>query len=261
MIAVLSPAKNLNDSCGVDVKTTTPKFKTEANYLANKLKKMSAKKIGTLMNLSSSLADLNYERYQQWEDDFENSDLAQPAGFLFAGDVYRGLDSNTIAEQNYEYFNQNILMLSGLYGVVHPFDKILPYRLEMGTSWKITPKQKNLYDYWGDKVQKHILSLLKKQSSDHLINLASNEYFKVLKGIDKKVNVITPSFKDFKNGEYKSIMVYAKKARGLMARFMVDYEINEIEKLKAFDSEGYYFSPNHSDDTNWVFLRDEQINS
>ena len=111
------------------------------------------------------------------------------------------------------------------------------------------------------KVLNHVLELLEQQSSNTLVNLASNEYFKVLKGIDKKINVITPTFKDFKNGDYKTIMVYAKKARGLMARFMVDHEINEIEKLKAFDSEGYYFSPNHSDEKNWVFLRDEQINA
>lgn len=258
MIAVLSPAKNLNEEVQFKFETSTPTFKKEANQLAKKLKKMSAKKIGTLMNLSANLSDLNYERYQSWLEDFEQSDQAAPAGWLFAGDVYRGLDAATIATENHTYFNNHVAILSGLYGLLRPKDAILPYRLEMGTSWEVTAKQKNLYDFWGDKLKKDLRKRLQEQEDHTIINLASNEYFKALKGIHKNCDVITPSFKDYKNGTYKTIMVYAKKARGLMARFMVDHEIKDPEKLKAFDSEGYYFSPNDSDDKNWVFLRDQQ---
>lgn len=256
MIALLSPAKKIETKKGPKASTTKPQFFKQADLLAQKMKKKSAQEIGSLMNISAQLSDLNYERYQCWDSDFTAQSEAHPAAYMFAGDVYRGLEAESIDAKNQNYFQDHIFILSGLYGLLRPFDAILPYRLEMGTKWAVDSNTKNLYEFWSDQLQKHIEDQLEKANTDTVINLASNEYYKAVSGLNKEAKVITPVFKDLKNGDYKTIMVYAKKARGMMARFMVDKAVKSAESLKAFDTEGYYFSPQNSSEEKWVFLRD-----
>ncbi len=229
----------------------------EANYLVNKMKTKSPLALKRMMGISNDLAQLNQERYQEWTTSPDAQESMQ-AALLFQGDVYQGLEAHSLNKKDMEYAQKNLRILSGLYGILRPEDQIMPYRLEMGCDFKVTPAKKNLYLYWGDKIQKDIMNDLESQGSETIVNLASNEYARVAKLNKTGAHVIAPEFKDFHNGDYKMISFFAKKARGLMARFAIKNKIKNVEELKAFDSEGYFFNNKLSKGDKWVFTRDQR---
>jgi len=207
------------------------------------------------MGISPKLAQLNFERFINWQLPF-STDNAKQALLAFKGDVYTGLDAYSLNEDELQTAQNDLRILSGLYGVLKPLDLIQAYRLEMGKKLQ-TKKGNNLYEFWGDKITKEINKSLIAKNDKYLINLASNEYFKAVVKKKVKAEIITPVFKDFKNGQYKVISFFAKKARGLMTRFIIQNKITDPEHLKAFNSEGYNFNPQLSKNTELVFTRDQ----
>ncbi len=206
------------------------------------------------MGLSDKLALLNYDRYQSWSAAKTVSKDSKPSMLVFKGDVYQGLQAEDLSKAEMKFAQKHIRILSGLYGILRPLDVMKPYRLEMGTKLE-TSEGKNLYEFWGNKVQDNVLQELKNQKSDLLINLASKEYFTVLGKLPEDVNVVTPTFKDYKNGKFKIISFYAKKARGMMARWIIENKITDFEKLSGFNVDGYKYSKAESTATTPVFLR------
>ena len=214
MIIVLSPAKTLDYEFESNRDHSVPAFLSQSIKLINNLKTKEPKDIASLMGLSDKLAALNFDRYQSWSPAKKVSADSKPSMLVFKGDVYQGLQAEDLNNAEMKFAQKHIRILSGLYGILRPLDLMKPYRLEMGTKLE-TSEGKNLYEFWGDKVQKNVLNELKVQRSDLLINLASKEYFTVLGKLPEDINVVTPTFKDYKNGNYKIISFYAKKARGL----------------------------------------------
>jgi uncharacterized protein len=256
MLLVISPAKNLDfETPAVTQTASQPRYLAESKQLIKQLKQLSVQDIASLMSLSDKLAGLNLGRYQTWSTPF-NADNAKQAVLAFNGDVYTGLDAATLDEAGFEFAQQHLRILSGLYGVLKPLDYMQPYRLEMGTKLANT-KGKDLYAFWGD-VLKQSLEAEPALADGILINLASNEYFKAVNAKQLNVRIITPVFKDAKNGQYKMISFYAKKARGLMSRYIIDHKINKPDAIKNFNSEGYYFSAEQSKGDEWVFLREHR---
>ncbi|MAA78037.1 MAG: hypothetical protein CL916_02170 [Deltaproteobacteria bacterium] len=248
MYLVLSPAKRLH-TVSVPKKGTDPVFWSESRTLAQRVQELTTTDLESLMKISSKLSTLNHDRFQN----FSMEDISgTPAIQTFAGDTFVGMDSLTLEDEDIKWAQSRVGILSGLYGVLRPLDRIEPYRLEMGTKLKTT-KGKDLYGYWGDSVQKEVAKRVQASQFPTLVNLASVEYFNVLKGIG--VPVINPVFKEEKNGAYKIIALKAKRARGSMARFAIDKRLDNPQDLKRFDYGGYAFSPDHSDEQNWVFLR------
>ena len=254
MIIVLSPAKTLDYEFETDGNYSVPSFLSQSSKLIGQLKKKEPKDIASLMGLSDKLATLNYDRYQSWTASKKASNDSKPSLLVFKGDVYQGLQAEDLTKKEMNFAQKHVRILSGLYGILRPLDLMKPYRLEMGTKLE-TSQGKNLYEFWGDKIQKNVLDELKNQKSDLLINLASKEYFTVLGKVPEDVNVISPAFKDYKNGKYKIISFYAKKARGLMARWIIQNKVTDFENLKDFDVEGYKYSKAESTSTTPVFLR------
>ena len=254
MIIVLSPAKTLDYEFDNDTNNSVPSFLSQSSKLIGQLKKKEPKDIASLMGLSDKLATLNYDRYQSWTASKNASDDSKPALLVFKGDVYQGLQAEDLSKKEMNFAQKHLRILSGLYGILRPLDLMKPYRLEMGTRLE-TAQGKNLYEFWGDKIQKNVLDELKNQKSDLLINLASKEYFSVLGKVPEDINVISPAFKDYKNGKYKIISFYAKKARGLMARWIIQNKVTDFENLKDFDVDGYKYSKAESTSTTPVFLR------
>jgi hypothetical protein len=205
------------------------------------------------MGVSDKIAQLNANRYNQWQLPFTKTNSKQSL-FAFKGDVYTGLDADTLDDASLEFSQQHLRILSGLYGVLKPLDLMQAYRLEMGTKLA-NSKGTNLYQFWGNQIGE-FLEADPAMADGILINLASNEYFKAVNAKKLNVRIITPAFKDWKNGQYKMISFYAKKARGLMTRYIIDHNIEQPEQLKNFDSEGYRFSQEMSEGDNWVFIRD-----
>lgn len=253
MKIILSPAKSLDfENARVEEKIkTTPEFVEDSQYLVNKLKKYSPNKIKSLMKVSDDIAHLNYERFQKWQYPF--SEEAKQALFVFTGEAYRGLDANSMTEKEVLRANDKLRILSGLYGILKPLDLMLPYRLEMGTSLKVTPTKTNLYKYWGDKLSKHLENEMAED--EVLVNVASNEYSKVLNLKKFGRRVITCTFKEERNGEYKAIMTFAKRARGLMTRFIIQEDIDDVEHLKGFDLDNYSYNDSLSSEDEFVFTR------
>ncbi|OFZ67586.1 MAG: hypothetical protein A3D92_15030 [Bacteroidetes bacterium RIFCSPHIGHO2_02_FULL_44_7] len=252
MKILLSPAKNIDMSRTVATnEATAPYFIKDAEALMSKMRKFSAGKIGKMMSLSKDLADLNFERNQNWQATTELNGENAHAVAIFNGEVYRGLDAPTMTPENLERAQADLRILSGLYGLLKPLDVIYPYRLEMGTKWAVTPAKKNLYQFWG----KRISTQLNSEEKDCIVNLASAEYFKAADAKNLKARVITPVFKEYKNGAYTMLMVYAKQARGRMARFIIDQEIHDAEQIKLFALDGYAFDANLSSEHEWVFTR------
>lgn len=252
MKIVISPAKSLNfESKAPTQEFTQPIFLAEAERLSKILKKKSARSLSKLMSISPALGQLNFERNQSWELPFE-PDNAKQAVYAFTGEVYRGLDANSIPLQDLSFLQEHLRILSGQYGILKPLDLMQPYRLEMGSKLKVGVKP-NLYKFWDKKINKALNAEL--EEDDLFVNLASNEYFKAVQAKDLKVPVVTPVFKDFKNGEYKVIMTFAKLARGLMVRYIVDHKVTTLEGLKGFNYNGYGFDENLSTDTELVFTR------
>ena len=253
MKVVVSPAKSLDFESQLPTdKHTKPMFLDEAKKLNNALSKKSKKTIAELMHISDKLAELNYRRYKEFAVPF-TAENSRPAVYAFSGDVYVGLDAYTIPNKKTEKLQDMLRILSGMYGVLKPLDLIQPYRLEMGTDLKINRK-KNLYEFWGDKITQALNDEM--QDDELLINLASVEYFKSINTDKLKTKVISPVFKDLKNGELKIISFFAKKARGRMARYIVDVNAKNYKDILAFDYDGYSYSQHYTDTENEpVFIR------
>ncbi|MFT7250684.1 MAG: cytoplasmic iron level regulating protein YaaA (DUF328/UPF0246 family) [Flavobacterium sp.] len=252
MKIVISPAKSLDFESQLPTKTfTEPQFLKEANTIQKTLKKQKPKQLMDLMSISEKLADLNWERNQVWETPF-TPENARPAIFAFDGDVYTGLDAYTIPAEKMDDLQDKLRILSGLYGLLKPLDLMQAYRLEMGTSMAIGTK-KDLYEFWKKIITKTLNEELKKD--ELFLNLASNEYFKAVDAKTLKAPIITPEFKDYKDGKLKIISFFAKKARGLMVRYIIDNNAETIEDLKGFNYEGYAFDANLSKGNTLVFTR------
>ena len=257
MFFVLSPAKNLNEKDPSPVSSfTLPDLLPEAEILMQELRQLAPQQIAELMHVSDKIALLNAERNAAWHTPF-TPENAKQAVFMFNGDVYEGIAADTLKPEQIDYLQQHVRLLSGLYGVLRPLDLMQPYRLEMGTAFANT-RGKNLYEFWGDKITDLLNQTLKQTDSDVLINLASQEYFKSVNTKKLNARLITPIFKDEKNGKYKIISFYAKRARGLMVRYAAEHGITEPEMLKNFDYEGYSFNEAASNEAEWVFMREEQ---
>lgn len=257
MLVVVSPAKNLDyESPSVISQYSQPELLDDAEALVKVCKKLSPAKLSGLMSISDKLAGLNADRFHSWTRPFTEKNAKQ-AVLAFNGDVYTGLDAGSFSEQDFDFAQKHLRILSGLYGVLKPLDLMQAYRLEMGTSLK-NPKGKDLYAYWGDKITNMINHALAEQQDDVLVNLASNEYFKSVKKAKLKGHIVTPVFKDQKNGQYKVISFFAKKARGLMARYIIQNQLSHIDQLKAFDLAGYRYDGQSSTEFSPHFLRDEQ---
>ena len=253
MKIVVSPAKTLDyESKLPTTRGTQPSFLETTAGINRKLSRMSKKEIGDLMSISDKLADLNYNRYQEFSEEHTKQN-SRPAVYAFAGDVYTGLDAYTIPSEKIDFMQDSLRILSGYYGILRPLDLIQPYRLEMGTSLPVGRK-KNLYEIWQEKVTNYLNEELKED--ELFVNLASQEYFKAINTSNLKVPVISPVFKDYKNGKLKIISFFAKKARGSMARFLIESEAQTLDELKAFDADGYRFSAEETtNDNEPVFTR------
>jgi len=255
MLILLSPAKTLDYSIDSKSNHTAPQFLNQSSKLIKILRQKEPKDIASLMGLSDKLASLNFDRYQSWKASKTLSDDAKPSVLVFKGDVYQGLSADTFNTKQLKFSQKHLRILSGLYGILKPMDLIKPYRLEMGTKL-VTDKGKNLYEFWGNAIQKNIINELDEQKSDLVINLAYKEYFSVIGKMPEYLNVVSPAFKDFKNGKYKIISFYAKRARGLMARWIIENNIKDFERLSEFNVDGYYYSSKESSVNEPVFLRD-----
>ena len=254
MIIVLSPAKTLDYEFDATGSHSVPAFLSQSSKLIKQLKNKEPKDIASLMGLSDKLATLNYDRYQSWTAAKKVSNDSKQSILVFKGDVYQGLQAEDLTKSEMNFAQKHIRILSGLYGILRPLDLMKPYRLEMGTKLE-TENGKNLYEFWGNKIQKNVLNELKNQKSDLLINLASNEYFSALGKLPEDINTISPTVKDYKNGKYKSISFYAKKARALMARWIIQNKVKDFEDLVKFNVDGYKFSKSESTASAPVFLR------
>ena len=257
MIHLLSPAKSLdfNQETPLD-EYSVPNYLENSEKLIKKLSKFSHKKLKSLMSISDDLARLNADRYSEWKGKREIGATSRQALFVFTGDVYQGLDAKTLSKSSIEYAQNHLLILSGLYGALRPLDIIEPYRLEMGTRLKVG-RPNNLYEFWGSQPTDLINDQLKNQHEKTIINLASNEYFKVVNSKKLDGDIISPVFKDAKNGQYKIISFFAKKARGLMSRYIIDNKIANSDELQGFDLDGYRFNSEMSTRNKPVFTREE----
>jgi hypothetical protein len=252
MKIVISPAKSLNFEKELPTETfSQASFLKEARQVHQVLKQKSPKELSELMAISDKLADLNWQRNQEWKTPFTAKN-ARPAVYAFDGDVYTGLDAYSIPTSKLETLQNKLRILSGLYGVLKPLDLIQPYRLEMGTKLPVG-ESKNLYEFWKETVTKALNKELKKD--ELFINLASNEYFSAVDVKALKVPVITPDFKDYKDGKLKMISFFAKKARGMMVRYIIDTNAQTIDDLKGFNYDGYQFDANLSKGNHLVFTR------
>jgi len=256
MLLVVSPAKNLDyESAVATEKFSQPELLEHSKVLIKKCKTLTPADISSLMSISDKLAGLNAARFGEWATPF-TPENARQAILAFNGDVYAGLDANSFNDDDFTFAQQHMRILSGLYGLLRPLDLMQAYRLEMGKKLD-NERGSNLYQFWGDIITEHLNDALAAQGDNILINLASNEYFKSVNKKVLKAEIITPAFKDWKNGQFKMISFYAKKARGLMARYIIENQISDVEKLKAFDVAGYQYSAELSKGNDWVFTRKE----
>ena len=225
----------------------------QSQQLIDNLRSYSALDLAELMKLSMKLAELNFGRYHDWKTPF-NTKNAKQAALAMKGDVYTGLDAESMSEEDFAFAQEHLRILSGLYGVLRPLDLMQPYRLEMGTKLP-NAEGADLYSFWGETITQAVNKALKAQGDDVLVNLASNEYYRSIK--PKLVNgrIVTPQFKEKKNGSYRMIGVYAKRARGLMSRYIIDHRLQDPEQMKGFNTDGYRFSKQQSKDDQWVFVR------
>ncbi|RTL19295.1 MAG: peroxide stress protein YaaA [Burkholderiales bacterium] len=257
MLFLLSPAKSLDYDTPTPpelaASLTRPQFLADTAALIDVLRGHSVEQVRALMDLSEPLAQLNVERYAAWSPRFTERN-SKPAVLAFNGDVYDGLDAKTLSTEDLAWAQQHVRMLSGLYGILRPLDRMQPYRLEMGTRLA-TPAGASLYDYWGDRLAEHLNQLARGEKAPVIVNLASQEYFRAADRKVLKPRVVDCQFEDWKNGEYKIISFFAKRARGLMARFAIQHRLETPEGLTAFDSDGYRFAPEASAPDRLVFRR------
>lgn len=256
MLTVISPAKTLDfDTPPTTRKATQPLFIERAGELVEDARRMSPDDIRALMGVSDNIAELNHARFMNWSAPF-SLDNAKQSVLAFKGDVYTGLEAESLSAAQLGFAQKHLCILSGLYGLLRPLDLMQPYRLEMGLKFA-NRGGKNLYEFWGDDINKALNRQLQKSGSPVLVNLASNEYFKSVKARQLDAEIITPVFKDLKNGKYKVISFYAKKARGQMARYIIEKELNEPAGMKRFRKDGYRYNKAESTAHEWVFTRDE----
>ncbi|WP_422409472.1 MULTISPECIES: peroxide stress protein YaaA [unclassified Endozoicomonas] len=256
MLFVVSPAKTLDyDTAVVTKKFSQPEFLDQSQNLIDQLRELSPADISSLMSISDKLSQLNAARYQAWQQPFTQENAKQ-AVLAFKGDVYTGLDAETMNAKQFDYAQKHLRILSGLYGLLKPLDLMQAYRLEMGTKFA-NNAGKDLYAFWGEQITDKLNEEMAAQKNDILVNLASNEYFKAVKPKLLKGQIITPVFKDWKGDKYKIISFYAKKARGLMCRYAIDNNLKKVDDLKGFDYEGYSYNEAMSNDKEWVFIRKE----
>ena len=254
MLSIISPAKTLDfESPIATTDFTQPAHLAQSRKLVRRLRELSPPQIGKLMNVSDNLAELNHARYRRWKTPFK-PDNARQALFAFKGDVYVGLDADTMDADDIAFAQDHLRILSGLYGLLRPLDLMQPYRLEMGTRLD-TDAGKNLYQFWDGRITQALRKELKQSESGTLINLASNEYFKAVRPKALKARVVTPAFREYRNGEYRFIQYFAKQARGAMARFIIDERLDDPEGLKDFKRDGYAYHAELSNDDEWVFTR------
>ncbi|RKG37309.1 peroxide stress protein YaaA [Acinetobacter rongchengensis] len=257
MLALISPAKTLDyeSTLPTDVHTL-PRLLDQSQQLIDLSRKLSTSDIVSLMKVSEKIAHLNVERFRDWNADFNFSNARQ-AIFAFKGDVYTGLDAYHLSDADLQFAQKHLRSLSGLYGLLRPLDLMMPYRLEMGIKLA-NARGNNLYEFWGDRITKLINQDLEQSGSKLLVNIASDEYYKSVKEAQIQAEIIKPVFLDQKNGQYKVISFYAKKARGLMARYIIQNQLDKLEDLKSFNTDGYYFDTDSSLKGELVFKRDEQ---
>jgi len=256
MLTVISPAKTLDyDTPPVTERFTLPQHLEHTELLIAQLRELTPAQIAALMHLSDKLAGLNAARFGSWNAEFSPANAKQ-ALLAFKGDVYTGLDAESLGEDDFSYAQDHLRMLSGLYGLLRPLDLMQPYRLEMGTKLA-NPRGKDLYAFWDTRISQWLNQALADQGDDLLLNLASNEYFGAVKRSALKARVIDVDFKDLKNGQHKIISFYAKKARGMMSRFVIQQRIEDPQQLQGFDAQGYYYSAEQSKPDHLVFLRDQ----
>jgi hypothetical protein len=256
MLTVISPAKTLDfETAPTTRRSTRPQFLERAAELVKEARELSPGDLRELMGVSDKIAELNHRRFMNWSEPF-TLDNAKQAILAFKGDVYTGLEAETLSAGQLQFAQQHLRILSGLYGLLRPLDLMQPYRLEMGIRFA-TPGGKNLYEFWGDSLTRALNTQLGKSGSRVLVNLASNEYFKSLQPDALDGEIITPVFKDLKGGRYKVISFYAKKARGQMARYIIDNELNEPDGLRRFRRDGYRYNKAESTAREPVFTRDE----
>ena len=254
MLTVLSPAKTLDyETPPRTRKATQPHFIERAAQLVDDARVLSPDALQKLMGISENIALLNHERFMNWQPDF-NLDNAKQAVLAFKGDVYTGLDANTLDGKALTFAQKHLRILSGLYGLLRPLDLMQPYRLEMGLKFE-NRGGRNLYEFWGEEITQLLDTAIGKSGSMVLVNLASNEYFKAVKPRQLDAEVITPVFKDLKNGDYKIISFFAKKARGMMSRYIIQLQIQDPEEIKSFDTGGYKFDSSESTKNEWIFTR------
>ena len=255
MLAILSPAKTLDfDSPLTTDQHSAPEFTKESKALIKTLRQLEPSDIGNLMGISDKLATLNHDRYAHWSAKFDDASGARASLLAFKGDVYLGLDAQTLSKRDFTWAQKRLRVLSGLYGLLRPLDRIHPYRLEMGTALRNTAG-KDLYEFWGGKVTQALNEALSGQRSKVLINLASNEYYKVVQAQNIDGRIVTINFKEWRRDAYRFVSFSAKKARGLMARYMIDQRAERADDLKAFDVEGYAFNEELSSRDEWIFTR------
>ncbi len=257
MLMVISPAKTLDfENPPATKKFTQPAYLEHSEELMGLLREFTPAQISELMHLSDKLAGLNAARFGSWQPPF-TPDNAKQAVLAFRGDVYTGLDADTLGARDFDFAQKHLRVLSGLYGLLRPLDLIQPYRLEMGTKLA-NGRGKDLYAFWGERISQWLNEALEAQGDDILLNLASNEYFSAVKRSALKARVINTEFRDLKNGQYKIISFYAKRARGLMSRFVIQERIEKPEKLKGFDLEGYRYDSERSKPDHLVFIREPE---
>jgi len=254
VLAVVSPAKKLNtDENERSLSYTQPSLLTDTEQLVQTTKTLGPSDLQSLMGISEKLANLNHTRFQDFNTPFTEAN-AKAAALMFNGDTYVGLDAHTLSKESLEWAQDHLAILSGLYGILRPLDLIQPYRLEMGTRLK-TARGKSLYEFWGVRITKQIQAQLGSHKNPTLVNLASNEYFKSVQVKALPGQVLTPAFKEIRDGKPKMISFMAKKARGMMARYIIDNRVEEPEGLKQFDGGGYTYAPELSDNATWTFTR------
>ena len=255
MLIVISPAKKLDYVSSVNAPLTTqPALLGHSQELLQGLKTLAPQDVSSLMSLSDKLGALNFERFQEWQTPF-TAENARPAVLAFKGDVYQGLDAESMSDEDLRWAQDHLRILSGLYGLLRPLDLMQAYRLEMGTKFA-NPRGADLYQFWGDIITNELNKAELKSESSVMVNLASNEYFKSVRKKDISARIITPVFMDKKNDKYKIISFYAKKARGMMSSYIIRNRITEVEQIKNFDSDGYSYNVALSEADQWVFVRD-----
>ncbi len=254
MLTILGPAKTIDMSPhGITDQHTFPACLRDAEILVDQLRKLSPARIKTLMKVSDKLATLTFERYAQWRRDYSCRE-GQQAIMAFSGEVFNGLKARTLDEEDLLFAQDHVRILSGLYGVLKPLDLILPYRLEMGTRMN-NSRGKDLYEFWKGTIPSRIAEDTETSGNPALINLASQEYFTSIRPGSFPFRIITPVFRESDGKGFRNVTIYAKKARGMMLRFIIRNRINEPEKLTAFDEEGYHLNPHLSSDLEWIFTR------